>query len=264
MDLLFDMNLESDSSNYGVSSYAYMRTPEYTVEYPSDSVGPAMKKRNGWSNAFSAARQRQLSASARLDNFDLDFYPDQFDNMVNNILDDERGFDSESNILHMLDNLQVSEDLFSRRNLAALEAQSTRQLVKEARSTRQLAKLLTRSAARKEAMLALARRNVSRLNRSEMYGLNKMNGKDRGFVDRKTRSSQLCHSEHTEQKGVDKKRQKYKKPQQKYQNRKRRLCRHFLKGHCKRGNTCDFLHDSSIFCHEMQKVFLGRSPPSHQ
>jgi len=45
-------------------------------------------------------------------------------------------------------------------------------------------------------------------------------------------------------------------------NRKRRLCRHFLKGFCKRGNNCDFLHDSSIFCPDLQKVFLG-GLPSH-
>jgi len=44
------------------------------------------------------------------------------------------------------------------------------------------------------------------------------------------------------------------------QHRKRRLCRHFLKGHCKRGKVCDFLHDSSIFCPSMQKVFLGGLP----
>jgi len=44
------------------------------------------------------------------------------------------------------------------------------------------------------------------------------------------------------------------------QNRKRRLCRHFLKGHCKRGKTCDFLHDPSIFCPNSQKVFLGGLP----
>jgi len=44
------------------------------------------------------------------------------------------------------------------------------------------------------------------------------------------------------------------------QNRKRRHCRHFLKGHCKRGKTCDFLHDLSIFCPDSQKVFLGRLP----
>merc|ERR1719433_305431 len=42
--------------------------------------------------------------------------------------------------------------------------------------------------------------------------------------------------------------------------RKRRLCRHFLKGHCKRGDTCDFLHDSSIFCPDEQKIFLGGLP----
>lgn len=44
------------------------------------------------------------------------------------------------------------------------------------------------------------------------------------------------------------------------QTRKRRLCRHFLKGHCKRGNACDFLHDKSIFCPNSQKVFLGGLP----
>jgi len=43
-------------------------------------------------------------------------------------------------------------------------------------------------------------------------------------------------------------------------SRKRRLCRHFLKGHCKRGNSCDFLHDNSIFCPDGQKVFLGGLP----
>lgn len=43
--------------------------------------------------------------------------------------------------------------------------------------------------------------------------------------------------------------------------KKRRYCRHFLKGHCKRGTACDFLHDASIFCSDMQKVFLGGLPP---
>lgn len=52
-----------------------------------------------------------------------------------------------------------------------------------------------------------------------------------------------------------------KRPQEEPdQNRKRRLCRHFLKGHCKRGKACDFLHDSSIFCPDLQKVFLGGLP----
>jgi len=46
------------------------------------------------------------------------------------------------------------------------------------------------------------------------------------------------------------------------QNRKRRLCRHFLKGHCMRGKACDFLHDASVFCPNSQKVFLG-GLPSH-
>jgi len=42
--------------------------------------------------------------------------------------------------------------------------------------------------------------------------------------------------------------------------RKRRLCRHFVKGFCLRGNSCEFLHDPSIFCTDEQKVFLGGLP----
>lgn len=33
-----------------------------------------------------------------------------------------------------------------------------------------------------------------------------------------------------------------------------------MKGHCKRGKTCDFLHDKSVFCKDEQKVFLGGLP----
>jgi len=42
--------------------------------------------------------------------------------------------------------------------------------------------------------------------------------------------------------------------------RKRRLCRHFVKGFCSRGESCEFLHDPSIFCSDEQKVFLGGLP----
>jgi len=42
--------------------------------------------------------------------------------------------------------------------------------------------------------------------------------------------------------------------------RRRRLCRHFVKGFCSRGEMCEFLHDSSIFCTDEQKVFLGGLP----
>jgi len=60
--------------------------------------------------------------------------------------------------------------------------------------------------------------------------------------------------------GFGEKRPDHWEPPQEDQNRKRRLCRHFLKGHCKRGKACDFLHDSSIFCPNLQKVFLGGLP----
>jgi len=41
---------------------------------------------------------------------------------------------------------------------------------------------------------------------------------------------------------------------------KSRHCRHFLKGHCDRGDSCGFLHDQSLFCTDLQKVFLGGLP----
>merc|ERR1719204_588779 len=42
--------------------------------------------------------------------------------------------------------------------------------------------------------------------------------------------------------------------------KKTRHCRHFLKGHCVRGNSCGFRHDRSVFCSNKQKVFLGGLP----
>jgi len=41
---------------------------------------------------------------------------------------------------------------------------------------------------------------------------------------------------------------------------KSRHCRHFLKGHCERGESCGFRHDRSVFCTDLQKVFLGGLP----
>jgi len=41
---------------------------------------------------------------------------------------------------------------------------------------------------------------------------------------------------------------------------KSRHCRHFLKGHCERGDSCGFRHDLSIFCSDLQKVFLVGLP----
>eukprot|EP00495_Collosphaeridae_sp_1-RS-2012_P000648 TRINITY_DN105_c0_g1_i5.p1 TRINITY_DN105_c0_g1~~TRINITY_DN105_c0_g1_i5.p1 ORF type:complete len:349 (-),score=65.86 TRINITY_DN105_c0_g1_i5:215-1261(-) len=43
---------------------------------------------------------------------------------------------------------------------------------------------------------------------------------------------------------------------------KSKHCRHFLKGYCKRGTSCGFIHDKSVFCSNTQKVFLG-GLPSH-
>merc|ERR1719419_1973069 len=50
------------------------------------------------------------------------------------------------------------------------------------------------------------------------------------------------------------------KDQQEIPQQKSRHCRHFLKGRCERGNTCGFRHDISVFCTDMQKVFLGGLP----
>jgi len=37
-------------------------------------------------------------------------------------------------------------------------------------------------------------------------------------------------------------------------------CKHFLNGDCDRGKYCGFRHDYSLFCTDMQKVFLGGLP----
>jgi len=49
---------------------------------------------------------------------------------------------------------------------------------------------------------------------------------------------------------------------QQHLQEKSKHCRHFLKGNCKRGASCGFLHDQSVFCSNKQKVFLG-GLPSH-
>jgi len=48
--------------------------------------------------------------------------------------------------------------------------------------------------------------------------------------------------------------------QQQEPQQKSRHCRHFLKGHCERGDSCGFRHDHSVFCTDLQKVFLGGLP----
>jgi len=50
-------------------------------------------------------------------------------------------------------------------------------------------------------------------------------------------------------------------PQRKEPHLKSRHCRHFLKGHCERGDACGFRHDPSVFCSDRQIVFLGGLPP---
>jgi len=78
------------------------------------------------------------------------------------------------------------------------------------------------------------------------------------MIEKNSHHFQNMVDEHLQ--GFGEKRPEHWEPAQEDQNRKRRLCRHFLKGHCKRGRACDFLHDSSIFCPNLQKVFLGGLP----
>jgi len=63
-----------------------------------------------------------------------------------------------------------------------------------------------------------------------------------------------CSSEKTSEQS-DGKNSRPKQPPQKTWH-----CRHFLKGHCERGDTCGFRHDRSVFCTNKQKVFLGGLP----
>jgi len=77
-------------------------------------------------------------------------------------------------------------------------------------------------------------------------------------VEKNIPQFQIMVDEHLH--GFGEKRANHWEPLQEDQHRKRRLCRHFLKGYCKRGKACDFHHDLSIFCPNTQKVFLGGLP----
>jgi len=46
----------------------------------------------------------------------------------------------------------------------------------------------------------------------------------------------------------------------KQQNNQKRFCWHFIRGYCKRGDTCIFQHCSSVAHSDSQKVFLGGLP----
>jgi len=46
----------------------------------------------------------------------------------------------------------------------------------------------------------------------------------------------------------------------KHQNKQRMFCWHFIRGYCKRGETCIFQHCSSVAHSDAQKVFLGGLP----
>jgi len=84
--------------------------------------------------------------------------------------------------------------------------------------------------------------------------------KKKSLVKESLKSPHLQFMVHEHLQGFGEKRPEHWEPLQEDANRKRRLCRHFLKGHCKRGRACDFLHDPSIFCPDFQKVFLGGLP----
>jgi len=276
-----DLELDSEASIDGASSFNCVRHRNYNGNVPGDVLSPPEVGMNG--HCFSAVKLRQFGLTAESENlrqFDEDFSLDQYDDVLENLtLDDLDKFDiaSENRLLQMLDVTPLTDELINdSRNLAKV-------IAKEAISNRHLAMLLTSSAVRKDKVLAkwsrklramaftmkksnlfLDEENMNSSPSSELSAMRQVKEIDNvlGSQEENAGSPHLQSMVEEHLDGFGQKRPEHWEPSPEDQNRKRRLCRHFLKGHCKRGKACDFLHDSSIFCSEFQKVFLG-GLPSH-
>jgi len=269
MNQFFDIDLYSDVSIDSTSSNDLGRPRNSMVDSPEDIL-VNFNSRSCLSNLVDVSH-RPFPESSCSGHVSEDFYKDQFDMNFNGTYGDEVDLSTSENYLsQMPEELQISDQVgFDRRNRAAMEAFAARRLLMEAQSTRRYAKLLDEVAARKEELLVQLKRNRS-LSHEELQLESQMLGNGRSPVRRSfCKSSKLFYRMYEHLRGFnierppDQEDQKYhqqKEPLNEDQNRKRRMCRHFLKGLCKRGGKCDFLRDSSIFCSENQKVFFGGLP----
>jgi len=273
MNLNSDFDLDSDASIDGASSFNCVRHRNYNGS-PGSSPEVGID-----GHCFSAKLLQVGLAESGNPQFDEDLSLDQYDDVLDNFtLDDLDKFDiaSENRLLHMLDVTPLTEELINNsRNLAKV-------IAKEAIANRRLAMLLESSAARKDKVLEkwsrklramalimksnlfLDEENMNSSPSSELSAMRQVKEIEnvRGSQEGITGSLHLQSMVEEHLEGFGQKRPDRWEPSAEDQNRKRRLCRHFLKGHCKRGKACDFLHDPSIFCSELQKVFLG-GLPSH-
>jgi len=273
---VYSDELDSDASIDGAWSFNYVRHRNYIRKVHRDVLSSSEVGKNG--HCFNTTK-RQLGLTAESEKFrqfDEDFYLDQYDDAIESLtLDDLDKFDiaSENRLMQLLNVTPLTDDAINNsKHLAKV-------IAKEAVSNRRLAMLLAASAARKEKVLTKWSRKlwamvrnmkepklfldeenmVSSLSSEEFCAMRQMKEVDnaRGFFNGNMCSPHLHNMTEVLLDGVG---QKNSEPSPEDQNMRRRLCRHFLKGHCKRGNACDFLHDSSIFCPEIQKVFLGGLP----
>lgn len=273
MNLPYDTELDSDGS-YDCASYIYPRSQWSRSDI---NVIPELEEELGFNNklgldeqncCFSAAKLKQfeLAESTRLNRtgglYEEDYYPEEYNNLVTSYinLEDAEYFQKLEKKFGDF-SISLADEVMTNRRLAAALAANDRRV-----------ELLLAASARKEAASAPQwNRKASSPSPEELSAWRELQDRElymdkgRGSLEgnlRTPRSPQLQCMVDEHLQGFGEKRPDHWEPPQEDQNRKRRLCRHFLKGHCKRGKACDFLHDSSIFCPDLQKVFLG-GLPSH-
>jgi len=291
MNVYSDIEVDSDASIKGASYFNSVRHRNY-IDTSGDLLSPPEVGMNR--HCFSTAKLRDFGQATEyeiLEEFDEEYNLDQYDEVLENLtLDDLDKFDiaSENCLLQSLDVTPLTDEVINNsRNLA-------RVIAKEAVANRRLAILLASSAARKDNILAKWSRKLLAMSRTmkeskplldeenmasspssavlstmmqmketETVNVHELLERNVCSLQGSVASSQLQSMVKEHLDGFGQKRRYHEEPSpEDFENRKRRLCRHFLKGHCKRGMACDFLHDSSIFCPEIQKVFLG-GLPSH-
>merc|ERR1719513_341465 len=78
------------------------------------------------------------------------------------------------------------------------------------------------------------------------------------WESRSSPSMELEHFSEDSQKFMEQSESISSRPQK--PQKRSKLCRYFLEGHCIRGDNCGFRHDRSVFRNDRQKVFLGGVP----
>jgi len=231
---------------------------DHGIELPHDDKGYDMKLNHsemmGYVNSFVGSCDENNTNLLELSPNPLkrcstdDYYPDEFNNLLSGVEHSDMELcRSTENELELLREISAAEDALlstSGNSIYGVDIDMVEYLLTQ--RTEGLEQYLLKNMEKKERLEDLEWHGQELMEKSFNYSSPQtQNVADefvKGFGEKRNAWDQ-DHSSSSDE-----------------QRRNRRLCRHFLKGHCKRGNACDFLHDKSIFCPNSQKVFLGGLP----